>query len=350
MTTNLRHFCALSALFLGGVLFAACSVAGAGAGSGDTGNPNVLSPGQVVLGNGGVSGLHRPVVGRLAGYEFTLTVLGYDLTPSTGPDGMAAPAGSTLAIVDYDLTYYDNGTSVPDLAFFAGGQVDDIGDGPPATSSGESSALALVPKGQPVEFRASLDGVTQAFSLTTGSRVGTSPSVLYRDPAGGSDVTDTVGKTVPLGVEDPTASSPETEELTVSSATLTYFSPVDPGVHPASPAGAFLVVNGTDRAAGALDASWSAAMPPGRLSLVLPDGKVLHPDWASTANTDYALDLLDGQYFFDVPAGFTRGTLVIAPGTNLTIGPGDGNPIAGPLAMRAVALVGQSRPSRTPPA
>jgi hypothetical protein len=56
------------------------------------------------------------------------------------------------------------------------------------------------------------------------------------------------------------------------------------------------------------------------MSLVLPDGAVLHPDPASSAENGYVTGLFDGHYIFDVPASITRATLVIAPGAEDTDG------------------------------
>jgi hypothetical protein len=132
------------------------------------------------------------------------------------------------------------------------------------------------------------------------------------------DITEDYERTASLKVVDRENPSFRTvDQLTLDSVELTYFSPVDPAVQPASVEGAFLVVDASEQTDPESHDSlgWIAAMPPSRMSLVLPGGKVIE---AEPTSSDPAPpeDLLDGTYYFDVPTSITKATIEITPGTN----------------------------------
>jgi hypothetical protein len=260
----------------------------------------------------------KPVDGRLNGYGFSLRILAYGVAPSFSSSfgGESAPAGETMAVVTYDLHAYDDGDAIsPDLYFVAGDQRASLGTG---SVGGIWSWAVSVPTNVPLGFAVSEVGLTQELSFTTGARVGPSPPELYRSPAG-PDITKDYDRTVSLEVVDHHNSAFRTlDQVTLNSVELTYFSPVNPLVQPASVNGAFLVVDASEQSdpASADTLGWSAAMPASRMRLVLPGGKVVEANPSRSTNGAPPEDLLDANYYFDVPASITKATLEITPGTN----------------------------------
>jgi hypothetical protein len=260
----------------------------------------------------------KPADGRLNGYGFSLRVLAYGVATSFSSSfgGESAPAGETMAVVTYDLQSYDDGDAVsPDLYFVAGNQRAPLGTG---SVGGIWSWAVSVPTNVPVGFAVSEVGLTQELSFTTGARVGASPQELYRSPAG-PDITKDYDRTVSLKVVDRHKSAFRTlDQLTLDSVELTYFSPVNPLVQPASVNGAFLVVNASEQSDPASQDTlgWSAAMPASRMRLVLPGGRVIEANPSRSTNGAPPEDLLDANYYFDVPASITKATIEITPGTN----------------------------------
>jgi hypothetical protein len=278
------------------------------------GQPISASQPDEITGPRGVS-LKRAADGRLNGYNFSLNVLGYADAPCSGSMGYSAPPGDSVAIVSYNLAFfgYYGGYYAPVVSFVVNGKrIPAVGVG----DVGGTDALALaVPNKASVDFAVTEVGLTQELAFSTGARVAPSPPVLYRS-AKAPALTKTFDKTVQLSVVDPHDGLKEPDDITLDTVTLTYFSPVDPNAQPASVNGAFLVINASEAQPHATTpVDWSRAMPADRMRLVLPDGKTIEPDPASRANAS-VFDLLNGTYFFDVPASFTTARLEIAPGTN----------------------------------
>jgi hypothetical protein len=259
--------------------------------------------------------LTKPVDENLNGYQFSLHVLGYGEAPYLSSDfgAYSAPAGATIAVVSYDLEYEGNDGGNAELAFVADGQSFPIAD---SELQGQWTVGVAVPDGGSIVLTASEEGLTEELSLATGTRVGPSPQELYRSPAG-PDLTEQVGETASIRVVGRSGSFRAVDQLTVDSVVLTYFSPIDPTIQPSSVNGAFLVVNASEETAptSPYGLIWEAALPPGRMRLVLPGGRVIEADPSSTPNDPDPANLLDGTYFFDVPGRFTRGTIEITPGT-----------------------------------
>jgi hypothetical protein len=263
--------------------------------------------------------LSRPADGRLNGYNFTLTVNGFadspcvPALPHAGFADYMAPAGESVVIVSWDLQIYGFASDVyaPDIDFVIGGtHVVAYGQSTP----GRSTVELDVPSGATVALSASEVGVTQELSLQSGDRLAPVPVALYRSDKGPS-LTESIDKSAVLQVLDRAIGLKEADTLRLDSVELTYFSPVNPRVHPGNAGGAFLLVRLSEIQPQGGQVDWLRAMPPDRMRLVLPGGAVIEPDPASTPASQ-VWNLLDGTYFFDVPAGFTNGTLEIAPGIN----------------------------------
>jgi hypothetical protein len=270
------------------------------------------------------SDLHQPGDLTLNGYNFSLRVLGYGLgsclaSSELGGAGYAAVRGDVVAMVSFDLRYYGSFGSyyAPDLSFVVDGRrVPAIGAG---AEAGNGALVLSVPRDASVAFAASEAGLTQEFSLRTGERLPPAPEALYRDP-NSPVVTEKVGRSHSLRLVDHLDHLDQRDRIELSSASLSWFEPIDPRVH-AGASGAYLQVN-LDEQAPASDGLgfWVRALPPGDLRLVLPDGRRLAPDPASTVARQPS-DLVDGTYFFDVPAGFTTGKLEVTPGIELAVSP-----------------------------
>jgi hypothetical protein len=256
--------------------------------------------------------LAKPVDGRLNGYNFSLTVNGFadsPCVPATAHAGFAdyiAPPGDSVVMVSFDLQMYGNSSDLypPDLSFVIGGtHVVPFGTPTPGRSTVELDA----PSRASVTLAASEVGVTQDLSLTSGARLPPAPEALYRSDKGPSLI-QSIDKSSVLQILDRSDGFKEADTLRLGSVALTYFSPVNPRVHASSVGGAFLVVNLSEsQPAHGSQVDWLRAMPPDRMRLVMPGGAVLEPDPASS-EASKVWSLVDGTYFFDVPAGFTKGT------------------------------------------
>jgi hypothetical protein len=371
MTTQHKTRRVVLATFMGALALAACTAGGNGAGPTPLqGTTTTTGRAPAASSIGGLSGLEqlalgqttvmanpsvtfaKPTDGRLDGYDFSLLVLGYGRAASVSTDSGAysAPKDATIVVVEYDLTYLDNTTQLATIDFVVNGQSVSVPNG---EYQGQQTAGISVPRGARVELAASSLGLTQEFSLNTGVRLGLAPIVLYRSPAGPS-ITIPYDTTVALRVVDRSNGFRATDDLTLKSVTLTYFSPVDPTVQPASVNSAYLVVNASEQtASGSPTIGWETALPPSRMRLVLPGGKVIRADPASTYTTSFPENLLEGVYFFDVSGNFTTGDIKITPGTLTAVEGASGseaNPTVVGTATFAVALppVPKAVPPRTP--
>ena len=319
------------ALALVGVLLAACSSAGAGSGT-ESDAPNglrVLNAGTVrALAEPGVT-LATPTDGRLRGYGFAAVVTGVASAHQAGRTGSGSTfvAGPGDHLVVFTLTLTAEPTPDPvgspgpslsaDLAF-GGGHIDF--DPSNLLAKGQAAYAASVPNGGgDVSLQLTAAGLTQAFSLTSLHRVGTQPVALYRDPSR-STITLSTGQTESIPADVPADDFTGLETLRITTATLSDFQPGDPSVQPADPTQAYLVITGTDTTdpdppAGSPSGSdfvdGFSALPGSDLTLDLPGGQTASATHVgSTTN-----GLLDGSYFFTVPADLTSATLVITPGS-----------------------------------
>ena len=276
------------------------------------------------------SGLRIPGDGRLNGLDFSLVVLGYADQPciassQSGMAGMTAAPGESVALVSYRL---DTGpdwdtTETTHLAFVVNGKAVPI-LGADYSAGWNRWALA-VPKSASVGFEVIDAGSSQELSLGSGKRVTASPLALYRS-SNDSQVSERIDKTVTLEDVDRARHFSQPDELELLSADLSWFSPADPLVH-GGMHGAFLQLNLAEEAPPKyFEVGWSESLPPGRMRLVLPGGRVLAPDPASTSSPNPS-NLLSGTYFFDVPWDVTRGTLELTPGTIPALSTANGAPM-----------------------
>jgi hypothetical protein len=323
MTAHRHSRRVILAIFAGAVVLAACTAGSQRSGQHGTttqaGNlacesgSSELSFGDAEIMPDPSVPFQKPADEFLNGYEFSLHVIGYGEAACVSTDGgdYSAPPGASIVVVEYNLNYLDNTIDLADVDFVVDRQPVSIPNG---QYEGTATVGVSVPKGAGIELAASELGLTQELSLSSGRWDGPVPEVLYRSPTGPDDSL-AYDRTVAMRVIDRSDGFSATDDLTIDSVTLTYFSPIDPTTQPSSLTGAFLVVGGSEQtAASSQPMTWLTALPPNRLRLVLPDHRVIEADPASTYTTSYPRDLLDGVYFFDVAGDFTTGTIEITPG------------------------------------
>ena len=273
-------------------------------------------------------GLSAPVDGRIRGYGFSAQVTGVARTISTGTglSSVDAASGHHLVVFSLNLTTVNPPESIGaggGLALDAKVSVDGnaaVIDTTSLVTTGKATYVVSVPdRAKSVDLQMTAANLTQSFSLTKLRRVGPQPVALYRDPSQ-PWLTVAVDKstTVPVVVEvDGFASS---ETLGVKSATLTDFQPGQPSTQPTDPGTAYLAIVGTDVSnpnpppgypSGSHFVGNFSALPPSTLSLTLTDGTSVPASYSGSTG----LNLLDGTYYFTVPANLTSATLTITPGT-----------------------------------
>jgi hypothetical protein len=283
----------------------------------------VLSAGQTVaLTEAGVS-LMVPRDGRLAGYGFLTAVTGaaFTSTAGAGSDSVQASPGDQLVVVAATETdtnqgfYYDYGNSGPIYQLVSGQLKVDL-----ATAASGSYVWAVsIPDGAPASLVATNGGFSQSFDLRTGSRTGSSPVALYRDPTSPA-ATQTLSASQTLRG---TGSGADPASLTIapSEAVLGYFQPNETLTAPPPPDKAWLMVamgfsRMTDATGHRLTTSGVFDAP----AVVLQTAAgTINPIEVSTSPTNNGP--FPGAYAFEVPATLTTATLVfnlngIVPATN----------------------------------
>jgi len=264
--------------------------------------------------------LTTPADGRLRGFGFSAVVTGYRESDAagTGFEAVSAPSGDILAVVRVQLSTF---TPAYDGASLAGTMTSSfvVGHYRVANNGGlvdGSNIYAIsVPRGAPVALDLSEAGLTDGFSINTGKRLAPLPAILYRSPTG-PVVTDKAEEAVHLSIVDPADGFKDSDVFRLYSAQLTYFAPQGATVHPPLD-DAFLVLDASDEPGppGAIGLMWQSALPPDRMRLVLPSGRAIAASPKSPYARSVPSSLLTGGYYFQVPWTFTKGTVVITPGS-----------------------------------
>ena len=279
-------------------------------------------------------GLSAPVDGRIRGYGFSAQVTGVARTISTGTglSSVDAASGHHLVVFSLNFTTVNPPESIgagSGLALDAKVSVDGnaaVIDTTSLVTTGKATYVVSVPdRAKSVDLQMTAANFTQSFSLTTLRRVGPQPVALYRDPSQ-PWLTVAVDKstTVPVVVEADGFASSET--LGVKSATLTDFQPGQPSTKPTDPGTAYLAITGTDISnpnpppgypSGSHFLGNFSALAPSALTLTLADGTSVPASYSGStgATGSTGSNLLDGTYYFTVPANLSSATLIINPGT-----------------------------------
>ncbi|MEI4270295.1 hypothetical protein TEK04_01045 [Klenkia sp. LSe6-5] len=251
----------------------------------------------------------------LSGAAARVTVTGVAETERTGTgDDARSPAdGEVFRVFSYTISSGEGyANTAPELSYVVeGGDPVAVDPGlvvPGATVEGLLSA----PADADVELVVVDDGVTQTLSLVDGTPGADNLQVTTRD----NRASATPGtQSLPGTISRDGLSADATYTLEVSSARIGWYTATDISATPPAPDRAFLVLQDYLTAD---NASFIAGKPPSSLyTLTLPDGTVvagqnLSPDPNLVATA------------FDVPAGFTDGTITfggsgaLADGSTLT--------------------------------
>jgi len=291
------------------------------------------------------AGLTTPADGRLRGQDFAATVTGVGWPGSVESEGTTRVAGPGRRLVVFTLRLSqpteDVGPLADGTAATAVVAVGSDGDpvdlttldqqiegahGTPGTGT-ESFGLSVPADQHHVALILSESGFSQRFDLWTLKRLPPAPTVLYRDPTSSS-------LTVPSpGVENDPIVNPadgfgSPADVTLTSATLTYFAPDGSGTTPGDPTKAYLVVDlaathpgdGTFKATPEWGHFFSNLTPlPGDRITFTPKGgtpitaqSTPKPSTVGAPTDDDGL--LDADYWFTVPATTTTGNIALTPG------------------------------------
>ncbi|MHB1910763.1 MAG: hypothetical protein ACYCTI_01760 [Acidimicrobiales bacterium] len=288
----------------------------------------------VVLSDPGV-GLVAPHDGRIRVPGFAAKVLGAAFTYQAGPAGhtVSAPAGDYLCVFDLEISAVNPdgtpGSSLSGLNVLAtvGAERVVLNTSAMASGSGSATYALAVPKKAPVGLELSVAGFTQDYSLSRLALVPPAPEVLYRDPAN-PEVDLPVQSDQNLAVSSPDGSITGTVPLDLASVALSYLSP-DLDQPPPGGAGQAYLSLGLSSPYDAVSASYQGSpvaldpittLTPGELSLVLPGGATVAAEHSGpTAKPPGDLEdsgLVEGTYYFVVPAGITSAQLVVSPKPN----------------------------------
>lgn len=257
--------------------------------------------------------LHAPPDGRLRGYGFSAVVTGVGHGTALG--NYVAGPGRVLWVFALELST-GGGDVDPSYSALAGQVV--VGnraldlDAQSLGSVGNATFALSAPAGVPITLELTADGYTQAFSLDRDRRLAPSPPVLYRDPSS-YELHTSPQATLPLEATNPADGVTGAIAIDLRDLRLSFFDPINPSVHPADAADAYLDASFSD----------SSIQPPGQpffggcnplpaqdLTLVLPDGTTV----PATEAPNPSPSLLTGDYVFAVPGDLTAATLHFAPG------------------------------------
>lgn len=312
-----------------GALVIASLGAPAGAGTAQV----VPSDAAVALSDPGIT-LTTPHDGRIRGFDFSARVTGAAFSYSAGPggDAVSAPSGDYLCVFGLSVNDLNGSDPIPDFAAVA-----IVGDrriplDVSALKSGGTGTFAVaVPRGAKVGLELAGQNLAQDYSLSDLVLEGPAPTVLYRDPDGPVVNLDVqANQSLAFTIED-LPGGQGVVPLSVSTVALTYFNP-DTGAPPADgTAKAFLVptlasnrdqVHATDSSqyGSNLVVDPFTALTGSDLSIVLPDGTAIPATHTGETSRGASLGsdsgLVEGSYYFEVPADITDVKLVVKPAPN----------------------------------
>ncbi|MHB1447047.1 MAG: hypothetical protein ACYCZV_15540 [Acidimicrobiales bacterium] len=288
----------------------------------------------VLLSDPGV-GLVAPHDGRIRVPGFAAKVLGAAFTYRAGPAGqtITAPAGDYLCVFELEITAVNPdgtaGSSLSGLNVLAtvGAERVVVNTSAMASGRGTQTYALAVPKKAPVGLELSVANFSQDYSLSRLALVPPAPEVLYRDTSN-PEVDLAIQSDQNLAVASPDGSITGTVPLDLNSVTLSYLSPDLDQPPPGGASQAYLSlglsspydgVSATYQGGGvALDPI--TTLTPGELSLVLPGGAAVAAQHSGpTAKPQGDLTdsgLVEGTYYFVVPAGITSAQLMVNPKPN----------------------------------
>lgn len=310
---QLRHAGAASAWARGLVgLAAALVLLAAAAPAAEAGSDTPMGPNKVLdveAFDGPQFG--QPADGRIRGYGFAVAVTEAGPVARTRRIGGWLTAGDGQRLVGFKLRF----DQTADIDHRTHGALIVDGARIPAEDymfsvrEGEHAYVASVPSGaKEVQLELSAAGLAQTFSLTQLARVGTQPTVLYRDGISPEVVRDNAGERT-LRVKDVESGAKGALVIELDKARLSFFTPPEPVAPADDPARAYFVVEATASLGG--DFEVANALPSSALTATLADGTNLEALHAGPEDEG----LLPGAYYFPVPADVEAVRMTIRPGT-----------------------------------
>jgi Transcriptional regulatory protein, C terminal len=305
-----------------------------------------LVPANQVITASPAVGLTTPADGRLRGEDFTATVTGVAWPGSVRSDGADRVAGPGRRLVVFtlrvsqptnDVGPLTEGTAATAVVAIGGNQVpvdltalDEQIEGAhitAATGTGTESFCLSVPVDQHhVDLVLSESGFSQSFDLWTLQRLAPAPAVLYRDPRL-SSLTVTSPGVENDPIENPADGFESPADVSLTSATLTYFAPDGSGTTPGDPATAYLVADLVATRGGGSTfhtPEWGhffstlTPLPGNRVTFTPTGGSPIEAESVpkeSEFNNPAGDDgLVNAEYWFTVPATTTSGNIALTPG------------------------------------
>jgi hypothetical protein len=304
-----------------------------------------VPPNEVIVASP-VVGLTTPADGRLRGEDFTATVTGVAWPGSVRSGGAVRVAGPGRRLVVFTLRMSEpiedvgpltNGTAATAAVAVGDSQVPvhlttldeqiEGGHGTTPTGTGTESFCLSVPVGQHhVALVLSQSGFSQNFDLWTLQRRPPVPAVLYRSPTSSSVTVASPGvENDPIENRADGFGSPA--DVSLTSATLTYFAPDGSGTTPGDPAKAYLVADLVATHGGGSTfhtPEWGhffstlTPLPGDRVTFTSTGGSPVTAESApkrSTVGNPAGDDgLVNVEYWFTVPATTTGGSIALTPG------------------------------------
>ena len=238
------------------------------------------------------------MVGRDSGVE--ITAAGAISRYGSGDSARSAPAGQKLIAFQYDYIGGDlsSSNSTPAKLLLVDSSGADTTRALP-NPAGSSWIVLAVPTTSKAYVQLPESGLAQTLSLPDGKPGAKNLTVLVRD-----NRSAVVSKkfSVPARYANSSNSVSSTLKAIVTIARLGYWAPTNSAVHASSPSRALLALDlGYDDPKNPGDYGF----PAGVLSLRLPDGTIIHSKNAAKDKNKIA-DV------WDVPASFTKGTVIIS--------------------------------------
>lgn len=279
--------------------------------------------------------LHVPADGRINGDGFAAEVTGYRFANRVGfgASTIAAQHGQRLLIFALQGAPLASGTDSngsPTPTVSARLAVDGAQEALPppfGNDRGPDYFMASIPSdAADVGLQLSRQGFTQTFSFTAGGRRGAQPAVLYRT-ANDWEATDPVDQTITMATPDPAENLPSAAiDVTLSSASLTWFGPAGTTDYPPDSGQAWLVLGLSSQAhsTGALATGetldYLSTLPASAVTLTIPGqaqpipAELTGQGGPADESTDQS-GFLGGVYYWPVPADLTTASVKITPGT-----------------------------------
>jgi hypothetical protein len=274
--------------------------------------------GKVTLVTSPLPVLPAPKDGSIAGYGFSGRVSGYECASSvpTAAGAIDPPPGDDVCVFALSLTMplvdgtTPGGQDIPQLAgMISFGSTKIAISYDTITWYPTDDFAVAVPAGTRPTLTLSAAGFGQSFSFATGSPVGVRPAVLYRPSS--ERLSITTGEKAALSETDLVNGATATDQVTISSVELSYFSPADELVHALPPDEAYLGIDfNENNVAGPQGYTFEGSPPlsPSAVRLVTPTATL-----QGTPIDESPIGLLSTTYVFTVPANVTTAELQLGP-------------------------------------